>query len=154
SMDRRGTRRVTISAPAIARQLDLGESVSVSGVCLTALDITKTSFSADLAAETLARTSLSTLMKGAAVNLELAMPANSERRFGGHVVQGHVDGVGRLRKLQKIRGRQDYWLDLDVPVELARYVVEKGSIAIEGISLTVAAIEGTLVRIAIIPHTL
>jgi len=151
--DARGTRRITISGPRTAAQLAEGDSVSVSGVCLTALDIKDRTFHADLAAETLARTSLSRIQVGTQVNLELAMPASSERRFGGHVVQGHVDGVGHLVGLAKIHGREDYWLTLTLPPELAKYVVEKGSIAIEGISLTVASVEGTRVKVAIIPHT-
>jgi riboflavin synthase len=151
--DERGTRRITISGPRTTAQLAEGDSVSVSGVCLTALDINNRTFHADLAAETLARTSLSRIQVGTHVNLELAMPASSERRLGGHVVQGHVDGVGHLAGLAKIDGREDYWLTLTLPRELAKYVVEKGSIAIEGISLTVANVEGTKVKIAIIPHT-
>jgi len=151
--DTRGTTRITIAGPRTATQLSEGDSVSVSGVCLTALAIQKERFSADLAAETLARTSLSRIQVGTAVNLELAMPAASERRFGGHVVQGHVDGVGQLAGLSKIHGREDYWLTLTIPRELAKYVVEKGSITVEGISLTVATVEGVKVKIAIIPHT-
>ena len=151
--ERKGTKRITIAAPAIASQLRSGDSVAVNGVCLTALDIDRRSFSADLAEETLARTSLTALKKGTPMNLELAMPANSDRRFGGHIVQGHVDGVGRLVGLQRIKGRKDYSLEIDLPAGLSRYVVEKGSVAVEGISLTVAAIKGSRVRIAIIPHT-
>ena len=151
--DASGTRRITISGAATAARLAQGDSVSVSGVCLTALNIGQGRFSADLAAETLARTSLVKVQPGAAVNLELAMPATNERRFGGHVVQGHVDGVGTFAGLAKIHGREDYWLTLTVPRELKKYIVEKGSIAVEGISLTVAGVEGNRIRIAIIPHT-
>jgi riboflavin synthase len=151
--DASGTRRITISGPRTATQLAEGDSVAVSGVCLTALDIKDRTFHADLAAETLARTSLSRIRVGTHVNLELAMPASSERRFGGHVVQGHVDGVGLLVGLAKIQAREDYWLTLTVPRELTKYVVEKGSIAIEGISLTVASVAGTTLKVAIIPHT-
>jgi riboflavin synthase len=151
--DANGTRRIVIAAPRTAGELRDGDSVSVSGVCLTALDVTDRTFSADLAAETLARTSLSSIAAGAAVNLELAMAGDSGRRFGGHVVQGHVDGMGHLVGLTKIHGREDYWLSVTVPKELAKYVVEKGSITIEGISLTVASVEGVKVKVAIIPHT-
>jgi riboflavin synthase len=151
--DANGTRRITVTGPRTAAQLAEGESVSVSGVCLTALAIQNGKFSADLAAETLARTSLSRIQVGTTVNLELAMPASSEHRFGGHMVQGHVDGVGQLAGLAKIHERDDYWLTLTIPRELAKYVVEKGSITVEGISLTVASVEGTKVKIAIIPHT-
>jgi riboflavin synthase len=151
--DSAGTRRITVVAPRIAGQLREGDSVSVSGVCLTALAVNDRSFSADLAAETLARTSLSRIAPGTSVNLELAMPADSERRFGGHVVQGHVDGMGHLVSLTKIHGREDYWLTVTLPRDFAKYVVEKGSITIEGISLTVASVEGLKVKVAIIPHT-
>ena len=151
--DSTGTRRITVAAPRIAGQLRDGDSVSVSGVCLNALAVNSRDFSADLAAETLARTSLSRIAPGAIVNLELAMAADSESRFGGHVVQGHVDGVGHLASLTKIHGREDYWLAVTLPKELAKYVVEKGSITIEGISLTVASVEGVKVKVAIIPHT-
>src|SRR3954469_474337 len=151
--DSSGTRRITVAAPRTAGQLHTGDSVSVSGVCLTALRVTGATFSADLAEETLARTSLSRIEAGASVNLELAMAGDSDRRFGGHMVQGHVDGVGHLASLTKIPGREDYWLTVTLPKELAKYVVEKGSITIEGISLTVASVEGVKVKVAIIPHT-
>ena len=128
-----------------------GDSVAVSGVCLTALDIGEHQFSADLAEETLNRTSLATTQSRAIVNLEL--PAKAQDRMGGHVVQGHVDGVGSIVSLQKIKFRDDWRLVVDVPSELSRYVVPQGSITIEGISLTVAEIEGSRVEIAIIPHT-
>lgn len=151
--DANGTRRITVTSPRIAGQLREGDSVSVSGVCLTALAVNDRNFSADLAAETLARTSLSRIESGTSVNLELAMAADSERRFGGHVVQGHVDGVGHLSSLSKVDDREDYWLTITLPRELAKYVVEKGSITIEGISLTVASVKGVKVNVAIIPHT-
>ncbi len=144
--------RITVEAPGIARELKKGDSVAVSGVCLTAVDIKPGSFSADLAAETVARTSYGRLAPGTQVNLELPMPAGG--RMGGHVVQGHVDGVGKLIGLTPVEGGDDYWLRVEVPAELAKYVVFKGSIAIEGISLTVARIEGAAVTCAIIPHTL
>lgn len=146
-----GVRRITVSSPTLAAELKQGDSVAVSGVCLTAMQPSPKSFSADLAAETWNRTSLSRLKKGAQVNLELPMRANG--RFGGHIVQGHVDGTGKFRSLKRIPGAQDYWLDIDIPAELARYVIFKGSLSIEGISLTVAKIDGTQVRVAIIPHT-
>lgn len=144
-------RRLTISCAKLLPELKVGESVAVSGVCLTAVDVGSDYFSADLAHETWARTSFSRLRKGALVNLELPMRANG--RFDGHVVQGHVDGTGTLISLDLVPGGNDYQFTLDVPSQLTRYIVEKGSLAIEGISLTVAAIEGTQVRVAIIPHT-
>jgi riboflavin synthase len=146
-----GTKRLTVSASRLPREMKKGDSISVSGVCLTAVEIRKGSIGFDLAVETLARTSLSRLARGALVNLELPMKADG--RMGGHIVQGHVDGVGRFLGLDKIEGKDDYWLRLEIPAELAKYVVFKGSISVEGISLTVAKIEGSAVTIAIIPHT-
>lgn len=147
----KGTKRLTVSASRLPREMKKGASIAVSGVCLTAVDIKKNSIAFDLAVETLARTSLSRLTKGALVNLELPMKADG--RMGGHIVQGHVDGVARFLALQKIEGKEDYWLTLEIPAELAKYVVFKGSISVEGISLTVAKIDGNQVTIAIIPHT-
>jgi riboflavin synthase len=144
-------RRLTISAAKLAHQLKQGDSISVSGVCLTAVDISSQSFSADLAQETWLRTSFSRLKPGALVNLELPMRANG--RFDGHMVQGHVDGTGTVISFEPIPDGNDYLLKINVPSELTRYIVPKGSLAIEGISLTVAAIDGTEVGIAIIPHT-
>ena len=143
--------RITIKAENIPSELKTGDSVAVSGVCLTALDIGEHQFSADLAEETLNRTSLQRLKAGAIVNLEL--PAKAQDRMGGHVVQGHVDGVGSIVSLQKIKFRDDWRLVVDVPGDLSRYVVPQGSITVEGISLTVASIDGNRVEIAIIPHT-
>jgi riboflavin synthase len=150
-VDERGTKRITIDAKNTPKQLRLGDSVAVSGVCLTAVRIGDQSFGADLAEETVKRTSFSRITQGAVVNLELPMKADG--RFGGHVVQGHVDGTGKFIGLEPIPGAEDYWLHIDIPGELAKYVVYKGSISIEGISLTVAKIEGTRVVVAIIPHT-
>ncbi|MGZ4843356.1 MAG: riboflavin synthase [Candidatus Angelobacter sp.] len=143
--------RITIKAEKIPSKLKTGDSVAVSGVCLTALDISEHQFSADLAEETLNRTSLQRLKAGSVVNLEL--PAMAQDRMGGHVVQGHVDGVGSIVSLQKIKYRDDWRLVVDLPSELSRYVVPQGSITIEGISLTVAGVEGSRLEIAIIPHT-
>jgi riboflavin synthase len=143
--------RITVKAQTIPSELKTGDSVAVSGVCLTALDIGEHQFSADLAEETLKRTSLQRLKAESIVNLEL--PAKAQDRMGGHVVQGHVDGVGCIVSLQKIKFRDDWRLVVDLPVELSRYVVPQGSITIEGISLTVAGIESSRVEIAIIPHT-
>jgi riboflavin synthase len=132
--------------------------VAVSGVCLTALAIEPQAFpprfSADLAAETIARTTLAHLREGSVVNLELPTPAGSP--LGGHVVQGHVDGTGTLLALDPINSNAsdtDWRLRLRIPESLTRYVVPQGSITIEGISLTVAALSGQDVEIAIIPHT-
>ena len=146
-----GNHRITINAPATAKELKEGNSVAVSGVCLTALDIKPTTFCADLAAETWARTSLSRITAGAQVNLEL--PLRADGRMGGHIVQGHVDGTGRFMGLEPIPNADDFWLLIDVPEDLEKYLVFKGSIAVEGISLTVARLEGLRLTIAIIPHT-
>ncbi|HEY6273946.1 MAG TPA: riboflavin synthase [Terriglobales bacterium] len=143
--------RIVITAFTIASQLKIGDSVGVSGVCLTAVEIHKAQFAADLAKETLERTSLGGLRQGSLVNLEL--PARAEDRVGGHVVQGHVDGVGKLLGLEKIKDGQDWRLEIKIPPALAKYVVPQGSITVEGISLTVASIDGSRVEIAIIPHT-
>ncbi|MGH9537844.1 MAG: riboflavin synthase [Terriglobales bacterium] len=149
--NRNGQRRLTVAASQLAPQLKTGDSIAVSGVCLTAVEIAPTSFAADLAEETWKRTSFSRIKKGALVNLELPMRADG--RFGGHIVQGHVDGTGKFVALDRIRGAEDFWLRIEIPSELARYVIFKGSLCIEGISLTVAKVEGTTVGAAIIPHT-
>jgi riboflavin synthase len=143
--------RITIKAAHIPSELKTGDSVAVSGVCLTAVEIGDQRFAADLAQETLARTSLDTLKPGSLVNLEL--PARAQDHMGGHVVQGHVDGAGKILSLEKIQFRDDWRLVIEVPQALARYVVPQGSIAVEGISLTVAAVAGSRLEIAIIPHT-
>ncbi len=147
-----GAGRITVAAEHASRALKLGDSVAVSGVCLTAVRIVPgKSFGADLAHETVSRTSFNRLAKGALVNVELPMRAGAP--LGGHIVQGHVDGVGKLLALDKIKNSDDYWLQVSIPPELTRYVVEKGSITVEGISLTVAKVHEAEVSIAIIPHT-
>ena len=149
-----GATRITLSAPALAPRLRTGDSIAVSGVCLTALSITPTQFSADLAEETLRRTTLGHLRPGSVVNLELPTPAGSP--LGGHVVQGHVDGTATLLALEAITpgARDTDWrLRFALKPELARFVVPQGSITVEGISLTVASLQGTTVEIAVIPHT-
>ncbi len=146
-----GKRRLTIEAHNVTRELKKGDSVAVSGVCLTAVDLKPNSLGADLAEETWLRTSFSRIQEGALVNLELPMRADG--RMGGHIVPGHVDGTGTFLELDKIEGAEDYWLHIELPPELERYVVYKGSIAVEGISLTVARLEDTRLTIAIIPHT-
>lgn len=149
--DKNNSRRIVVSCSQLVKELKKGESVAVSGVCLTAVEVTPTSFSADLAEETWKRTSFSRIKKDTLVNLELPMRADG--RFGGHIVQGHVDGIGKFLALDKIRDAEDYWLRIEIPSELERYVISKGSLSIEGISLTVARIEGLTVTAAIIPHT-
>ncbi len=160
-----GTIRLTVEAPGLAGKLAVGDSIAVSGVCLTALAPSATLFHAELAAETVARTSLATLQAGAQVNLELPTPAGTP--LGGHIVQGHVDTTGSLLALEPVGSgdRTDWLLRIAVPPAVGRFVVEKGSITIEGISLTVArwfpekdAQDDTLtgageLHVAVIPHT-
>ncbi len=154
-----GATRITVASPTLTSRLNTGDSISVSGVCLTALNIEPNAFpprfSADLAAETIDRTTLSHLYPGSVVNLELPTPAGSP--LGGHVVQGHVDGTAVLIALDPITPSapttSDWRLRIRLPETLTRYVVPQGSITVEGISLTVASIIGTEVEVAIIPHT-
>ena len=148
--------RIAVEAPGIAERLRLGDSVAVSGVCLTALNIEPPVFHADLAAETVARTSLAGLASGTTVNLELPTPAGAP--LGGHVVQGHVDATGTLVSLSPVdtsadRAIADWWLEVEIPESLRPFMVEKGSIAIEGISLTIARWNGKTAGVAILPHT-
>jgi len=151
-IEQRGeNRRITVAAETVTTELKTGDSIAVSGVCLIALDIKPGSFCADLAPETWERTSFSRMREGALVNLELPMKADG--RFGGHIVQGHVDGVGTLIALDRIADSQSWWLRIELPHEVEKYTVYKGSITIEGISLTVANLEGRNCTIAIIPHT-
>src|SRR5580692_13157816 len=144
-------RRLTVSASNLVKELKKGDSIAVSGVCLTAVEITPISFGADLAEETWNRTSFSRIKPGALVNLEL--PTRADGRFGGHIVQGHVDGTGKFIALEEIPGADNYWLRIEIPPELARYVIFKGSLSIEGISLTLARVEGAQVTVAIIAQT-
>jgi len=151
-IEQRGeNRRITIAAEHAPKELKAGDSVSVSGVCLTALDIKPGFFCADLAPETWVRTSFSRIHEGALVNLELPMKADG--RFGGHIVQGHVDGVGKVTSFDRIGDSENWWLNIELPREVEKYTVYKGSISIEGISLTVAKLEENRCTIAIIPHT-
>jgi riboflavin synthase len=151
-IEQRGeNRRITIAAKNAPKELKAGDSASVSGVCLTALDIKSGSFSANLAPETWALTSFSRIHEGALVNLELPMKADG--RFGGHIVQGHVDGVGKLITLERIADSENFWLRIELPRDVKKYTVYKGSLCIEGISLTVAKLEDGICTVAIIPHT-
>src|SRR6202142_458404 len=152
SIQQRGeNRRITVEARNTPKELHAGNSVAVSGVCLTALDIKAKSFCADLAPETWVRTSFSRMHEGALVNLELPMKADG--RFGGHIVQGHVDGVGKLITLERIADSDNWWLRIELPDDVEKYTVYKGSISIEGIGLTVAKLEGRGCAVAVIPHT-
>src|SRR5581483_777675 len=157
---RGGVRRVTVEAPGMAARLREGDSLAVSGVCLTALDVNPTYFHADLAQETLDRTSLGSLAPGSRVNLELPTAAGSP--LGGHIVQGHVDGTGVLAALDPVIPRSspkfdpqttDWTLKVRAPENVRPWMVPKGSVAIEGISLTIAAWDGEEITVAILPLT-
>lgn len=142
--------RLRIEASLVLEGLREGDSVCVSGACLTAVDIRAGGFSADVSRETLDRTTLGGARAGTPVNLERAMPASG--RLGGHIVQGHVDGVGVIRTFRE-QGGGDWWLEIEAPPELERYLVYKGSVAVDGISLTVARVSGPVFSVAVIPHT-
>jgi riboflavin synthase len=155
-----GVRRITVEAPGVAGRLREGDSLAVSGVCLTALDVNPTYFYADLAQETMDRTSLGSLAPGAKVNLELPTAAGSP--LGGHIVQGHVDGTGTLTALDPVvkpdgagagQPATDWTLKVRVPEPMRQWMVPKGSVAIEGISLTIAAFDGETVTVAVLPLT-
>ena len=141
--------RLTIQANTVLEDTRIGDSIATNGVCLTVVSMTGDSFSADVMAESLRRSSLGTLQGGSPVNLERAMAANG--RFGGHIVSGHIDGTGTIAS-QK-REDNAVWVKIKTPAPLLRYIVEKGSIAIDGVSLTVAAVTDTDVSVSIIPHT-
>jgi riboflavin synthase len=158
--DTGGVRRLTVEAPGLAGRLREGDSLGVSGVCLTALDVNPTLFHADLAQETLDCTSLGALTPGAKVNLELPTAAGSP--LGGHIVQGHVDGCGTMTALDPVvpesspnfdRETTDWTLKVRVPENVRPWMVHKGSVAIEGISLTIAGFDGESISIAILPLT-
>jgi len=136
-------------APELQSELNIGASIAVNGCCLTVVEIGEEFFNADLSAETLRRTSFGKLAVGRVVNLELPIRAGAP--LGGHFVQGHVDGVGLVEHL-KAEG-ENGWLAIDVPEDLRRYVAEKGSLAVDGISLTVARWTDGTAELAIIPHT-
>ena len=142
--------RLRISCNTVLSDAVEGASIAVNGVCLTALAITGDSFSADLAPETLHRSNLGDLEVGSLLNLE--RPLLPLSRLSGHIVQGHVDGTAEIVALELL-GDDNWWLRIRLPEQLERYFVEKGSIAVDGISLTVASLEGRDVGITIIPHT-
>jgi riboflavin synthase len=142
--------RLAIACSRVLADLTLGASIAVNGVCLTAADIRPDGFSADLAPETLDRSNLGELRAGDRVNLE--RPLSLQTRLSGHIVQGHVDGTGVLETLRELGG-ENWELTVRVPRELERFLVYKGSIAIDGISLTIASVDAQLVKVAIIPHT-
>ncbi len=144
-----GCARLTIKAAKIFGDLRLGDSVAVNGVCLTVAELGACSFTADVMNETLSRSGLGQLRAGSAVNLERAMPAGG--RFGGHIVSGHIDGTGIIEI--KVREGSAVWIRISAPEKIMRYIVEKGSVAIDGISLTVARLDERGFSVSVIPHT-
>lgn len=148
---KKGTRSavLTIEGPVVTAGSKIGDSIAVNGVCLTATTLKGSVFTADVMAETMRRTSLGMLGVGSRVNLERAMAADG--RFGGHIVSGHIDGTGTVRTLE--REDNAVWVTIATGEKLLRYIIEKGSIAIDGISLTVAYVDDTCFKVSIIPHT-
>jgi riboflavin synthase len=142
--------RLEIDCRTVLSDATPGVSIAVNGVCLTAVEADASHFSADLAPETLKRSNLGALQTGSLVNLE--RPLSLSTRLSGHMVQGHVDGTGELQLLEQL-GDGNWWLRVGVPFDLNRYVIEKGSITLDGISLTIAGVGEGVVSIAIIPHT-
>ena len=140
---------LSIEANLILEDLRIGDSVAVNGVCLTATSIGAGGFTADVMHETLNRSSLGALQKGSHVNLERAMLANG--RFGGHIVSGHIDGTGTIGSIQK--DDNALWYTILADAKLLRYIVEKGSVTIDGISLTVADVQSDRFAVSLIPHT-
>ncbi|MBQ2680249.1 MAG: riboflavin synthase [Firmicutes bacterium] len=140
---------LTVSAKKVLEDAAIGDSIAVNGVCLTVTSMTDKEFTADVMHETLNRSSLGSLFSGSSVNLERAMPAYG--RFGGHIVSGHIDGTGNIIKIQK----DDIatWYTINAADSILRYIIEKGSIAIDGISLTVAKVAKGNFSVSIIPHT-
>ena len=146
-----GSGRLVVDAHTVVRDSEVGASVSVNGVCLTVVERTDTSLRFDLSEQTLERTCLGDLRPGEPVNLE--RPVTLVARLGGHLVQGHVDGVGQVTRVE-VDGSGGAHVSIRVPGELSRYVVERGSIAIDGVSLTIAAVDDDEITVALIPHTL
>lgn len=145
-----GRNRLTIEHAITARRLGMGGSVAVNGCCLTVVKKAGPRFSMDVVPETLRRTNLGRLELGARVNLELPIPANG--LLDGHIVQGHVDATGTVKRVTLVKAGRE--LDIQLPATIRRYVAEKGSIAVDGTSLTVAAVDKTSFSVALIPHTL
>ena len=140
---------ITVQADKVLHGSQVGDSIAVNGVCLTATGISGNIFTADVMPETLRRSGLGQLTGGSRVNLERAMAAGG--RFGGHIVSGHIDGTGTIRELK--REDNAVWVTIDCSPKILRYIIEKGSIDIDGISLTVAYVDDTCFKVSIIPHT-
>ncbi|MBL8173382.1 MAG: riboflavin synthase [Bryobacterales bacterium] len=142
--------RLVIGCKTVLEDATEGCSIATNGVCLTAVDLRAGSFAADLAPETLQRSNLGDLRIGGKVNLERSLAAGG--RLSGHIVQGHVDATGEFLGLEAL-GSDNWWLQVRVPAEVEKLLVYKGSVAIDGISLTVAAVEGDVLSVTIVPHT-
>ena len=140
---------IAIKARKVLEGTRIGDSIAVNGVCLTVVSLRPDGFAADVMAETIRRTSLGSCQPGDPVNLERAMAADG--RFGGHIVAGHIDGVGTIRSA--VPEGNAVWITIDAPPQILRYIVEKGSIAIDGISLTVAYVDESVFKVSVIPHT-
>ncbi|MCM1081889.1 MAG: riboflavin synthase [Clostridium sp.] len=148
---RRGAKSAEISilGDLVTKDTHIGDSIAVNGICMTVTSISGNVFTADVMAETMRRTSLSTLKEGSRVNLERAMAADG--RFGGHIVAGHVDGTGQITRLEKEDNA--VWITIKADRGILKYIVEKGSITIDGVSLTVAYVDNACFQVSIIPHT-
>jgi riboflavin synthase len=145
-----GDRRITIEAAALPLvQVNIGDSIAVNGVCLTVISKTDHSFSVDVSVETLARTSLADIQIGALLNLELSLTPSTP--LGGHIVSGHVDGLAKIVALQE--AARSWQVTFEVPQELTKFIAQKGSICVDGVSLTVNAVQGNQFEVMIIPHT-
>jgi len=142
--------RMRIQCRLVLEDIKAGASIAVNGVCLTAVDIQPDGFWCDLSPETLERTNLGALREGSLVNLE--RPAAVGDRLSGHIVQGHVDGTAGFLALEPLADG-NWWLKVRIPADLDRYLIHKGSVTLDGVSLTVAALDGEVVGVAIIPHT-
>ncbi len=140
---------ITIQAQKVLTDLHIGDSVALNGVCLTAVSIGNHSYSVDVMHETLRRTNLGDLKSGSRVNLERAMQANG--RFGGHIVAGHIDGTGQISSMEK--DDNAVWITIDTSSDILKYIIDKGSITIDGISLTVGRVNSKNFAVSVIPHT-
>ena len=140
---------ITIQANTVMEDIHLGDSIAMNGVCLTVTSFDKNSYSVDVMHETLRRTNLGALKGGSRVNLERAMAADG--RFGGHIVAGHVDGTGVITSMKQ--DDNAVWIDIETDASVLKYIVEKGSITIDGISLTVAQVDSRSFAVSVIPHT-
>ena len=140
---------LTIKGSIVTKDSKVGDSIAVNGVCLTATSITGDTFTADVMAETMRRSSLGSLKQGSKVNLERAMQLGG--RFGGHIVSGHIDGTGTIVSMK--REANAVWVEISADSKILKLIIEKGSIAIDGISLTVAYVDDKVFKVSVIPHT-